>query len=97
MTTIDDEGDCPVASTLTTQQKIVGKARAIAKLMVVTLRFVAHPVDFLRLYHREAEVADSVLDIALISLEQEFLERIEVLEARVRELEAKIANAGSSE
>ncbi len=97
LTTIDAEGERPVAPTLTPQQKIIGKARAIAKLVVVTLRFIAHPVDFLRLYHREAEVADSVLDIALISLEQEFLERLEVLEARIVDLENKLAVSGSNE
>ncbi len=83
-----------MAPTFTLQQKIVGKTRAIAKLCVVTLRFIAHPVDFLRLYHREADVADSVLDIALISLEQQFLERIEVLEARVIELEERLGAVG---
>ncbi len=84
-----------MAPTFTLQQKIYGKTRAIAKLFVVTLRFIAHPVDFLRLYHREAEVADSVLDVALLSLEQQFLERIEVLEARIVELEARVAVPGT--
>jgi hypothetical protein len=83
-----------VAPTLTLPQKIYGKTRAVAKLCVVTLRFIAHPVDFLRLYHRESEVADSVLDVALLSLEQQFLERIEVLEARIVELEARLELPG---
>ena len=72
---------------LSIQEKIIGKTRAVAKLVVVTLRFIVHPIDFLRLYHREAEVADSVLDVALLSLEQEFNERITALEARIAELE----------
>ena len=72
---------------LSIQEKIIGKTRAVAKLVVVTLRFIVHPIDCLRLYHREAEVADSVLDVALLSLEQEFNERITALEARIAELE----------
>jgi hypothetical protein len=73
---------------MTLTQKIVGKARAVAKLLVVLTRFVLHPGDFIRLYQREAVVADSVLDVALISIEQEFTERLDALAARVAELEA---------
>ena len=75
-------------ASLTLQQKIIGKLRAIVKLCVVTLRFIVHPIDFLRLYHREADVADSVLDVALLTLEQQFTERIEALESRIAQLES---------
>ena len=78
---------------LTLQQKIIGKTRAVAKLIHILSRFVFHPGDFLRLYQRESVVADSVLDVALISLEHEFQERIDALEARVAELEARLALA----
>jgi hypothetical protein len=71
------------------RQKIVGKARAAAKFLMVMSRFIIHPGDFLRLYQREASVADSVLDIAVLSLEQEFQERIAALEARIAILEAR--------
>ena len=77
-----------MAVTLTLQQKVLGKMRALVKLCVVTLRFIVHPIDFLRLYQREVEVADSVLDVALLSLEQEFTERLVALEARVAQLES---------
>ena len=82
-----------MAPPFTPMQKIVGKARAVIKLFVVTLRFIVHPTDFLRLYNREAEVEDSVLDIALLSLEREFTERIIALEARVAQLEASLGGA----
>jgi hypothetical protein len=72
---------------LTIRQKIVGKTRATGRFLVLMARFVVHPGDFMRLYQREAAVADSVLDIAVLSLEQEFHERIAALEARVAELE----------
>ncbi len=76
-----------MAQQLTVAQRFIAKLRAVAKLCVVTMRFIVHPIDFLRLYHREAEVANSVLDVALVTIEQEFTERIAALEARVTELE----------
>jgi hypothetical protein len=68
---------------------IRGKSRALVRFMVLMARFIVHPGDFLRLYQREATVADSVLDVAVLSLEQEFQERISALEARVAELESR--------
>jgi len=76
---------------MTTMEKITGKIRAVLRLILVLARFIVHPGDFIRLYHREAVVADSVLDIALINLEREFLERITALEARIAELESRCA------
>jgi len=77
-----------MAEAPSTRDKIIGRTRAVGKLVVVLLRFILHPGDFIRLYQREAVVADSVLDVALISLEREFQERIAALEARVSELES---------
>jgi len=82
-----------MASRPPTRERIIGKARALARVTVILLRFIVHPGDFLRLYQREATVADSVLDIAILSLEQEFQERIAALEARVAELEGLGASA----
>jgi hypothetical protein len=76
-----------MAKALSTRQKITGKIRALGRFVIILTRFVVHPGDFLRLYQRESAVADSVLDIAVMSLEQEFHERIAALEARVTELE----------
>jgi hypothetical protein len=74
---------------LSLQQKIVGKLRAVGTLVRILFRLLLHPGELIRLYQRESNVADSVLDIALISLEHEFQERIDALEARVAELEAQ--------
>jgi uncharacterized protein YceH (UPF0502 family) len=60
-------------------------------------RFVVHPGDFIRLYQRESAVADTVLDVAVLSLEQEFQERITALEARVAELEARLSAPAPAE
>jgi hypothetical protein len=70
-------------------QKIRGKSRAFVRFVVLMARFILHPGDFLRLYQREATTADSVLDVAVLSIEQEFQERISALEARVAELEGR--------
>lgn len=67
--------------------KMKSKVRALARLLLVAARFVLHPADFLRLYYRESHVADSALDVALITLEDEFTSRLAALEARVAELE----------
>jgi hypothetical protein len=72
-------------------QQIRGKSRALVRFIVIMARFIVHPGDFLRLYQRESEVADTVLDVTVLSLEQEFQERIAALEARVAELEARDA------
>jgi hypothetical protein len=74
---------------LTLQQKIIGKIRAVGKLISILFHFILHPGDLIRLYHRESVVADSVIDVALISLEHEFQERIDALESRVAELERR--------
>ncbi len=87
-----------MAQSLTLQQKIVGKTRAMGKFLVLMMRFIMHPGDFIRLYQREAVVADSVLDVAMISLEREFNEQIDALAARVAQLEAQLeATSGSPE
>ena len=83
---------------LTFKQKFRGRVHAVGRLVLLSFRFLFHPGDFLRLYQREAMAADTVLDVALISLEQEFQERLAELEARVVELEGRLAAApGPSE
>ena len=82
-----------MAARPSTLDRIIGKSRALARFVIIMMRFALHPGDFLRLYQREATVADSVLDIAILSLEQEFQERIAALEARVTELEGLDASA----
>lgn len=73
------------------------KARAGGRFLVLMARFVVHPGDFIRLYQRESAVADTVLDVAVLSLEQEFQERITALEARVAELEARLSAPAPAE
>jgi hypothetical protein len=64
------------------------KVMAVLRVGVVAVRFIVHPVDFLRLYQRESEIANSALDVAMLTLEDEFLSRVQHLEARIDELES---------
>ena len=67
---------------------IRAKVHATFHVTVVSLRFIRHPGDFLRLYQRESEVANSALDFAMMTVEHDLLARIEALESRIAELEA---------
>ena len=69
--------------------RLKGKLRAIAYLLRVSARFILHPTDFIALYHRDATVARTTLDVGLLHLERDMLEQIHALEQRVAELESQ--------
>jgi hypothetical protein len=76
----------PSRATLSRLGRLKGKLRAVAYLMRVSARFVLHPSDFVALYHRDATVARTTLDVGLLHLERDLSERLHALESRIAQL-----------
>lgn len=86
-----------MAEPLTLQEKVIGKLRAVRELVRILLRLLRHPGDAIRLYQREALVSAALFDVSMVALEREFQERLDLLEARVAELEERAAAAAIAE
>lgn len=65
-----------------------GRIKALLRLGVVLLRFIVHPVDFLRLYDREAAIAQTAHDYTLQRAQNDLRDAVTHLEAEIAALRA---------